>query len=130
VLVDAAEEQRLLEYSQRLALRSRDMLAGDPGASTGLARLRGAIAGEGQALGDLAALEPRASADLMTLDLEHPSLSGAGGERVANAWIFAVQDGGVEHVWRRGRKVVEQGRHVRRDEIAARRWAVLKGLLS
>jgi formimidoylglutamate deiminase len=130
VLIDAVEELRLLEYSQRLALRSRNVLAGDPGASTGLALLRGAIAGGGQALGALAALEPGASADFMTLDLGHPSLSGAGVERLADAWIFAARGGGVEHLWRRGRKVVEQGRHVRRDEIAARYRSVLKGLLS
>jgi formimidoylglutamate deiminase len=130
VLIDAAEELRLLEYAQRLALRVRNVLATGPGASTGLALLRSALAGGGQALGAQGALEPGASADFVTLDLGHPSLSGAAIERLADAWIFAAGKGGVEHVWRRGRRVVEHGRHVRRDAIAARYRRALKGLLS
>src|SRR5690606_9105062 len=51
VLIDAAEELRLLEYGQRLARRTRNVMARDAGGSTGGDLYRAALAGGGQALG-------------------------------------------------------------------------------
>jgi formimidoylglutamate deiminase len=130
VLIDAVEELRLLEYSQRLIHRQRNVMAGASGFSTGLTLLQGALGGGAQALGSRAALEPGASADFLSLNLEHPSLADRAADQLADAWIFAVRSGGVEHVWRRGRRVVEGGRHLRRAEIGARYRSVLQRLLS
>ena len=116
VSISVSGELRQLEYSQRLALRARNVLA-RPGGSTGAALVAGAVAGAGTALGMPGGIEPGHAADLVSLDLSRvPYLPD---ETVLDHWIFA--DGiGVEHVWIRGRRVVESGRHARRDEIRAR----------
>ena len=44
--------------------------------------------------------------------------------------IFAAGSRAIDGVWRRGRQVVAQGRHVDRDRIAARYRAVLAELLA
>src|SRR5262249_27212568 len=50
VLIDAAEELRTLEYSQRLAHRRRNVLASAPGMSTARTLFESAVAGGAQAL--------------------------------------------------------------------------------
>jgi formiminoglutamate deiminase len=131
VLIDAAEELRLLEYGQRLSLRGRNVLAPGEGASTGGALYRAALAGGAQALGaGDGVLREGGSADLASLDLEHPALVGRAGDALLDGWIFAARGGAVDRVWRHGRKVVERGRHVARDVIAARYRKMLALLLS
>jgi formiminoglutamate deiminase len=51
VLLDGAEELRILEYSQRLARRARNVLARAEGQSTGRSLFDAALAGGAQALG-------------------------------------------------------------------------------
>jgi formiminoglutamate deiminase len=126
VLIDAAQELRLLEYSQRLTAQARNVLAPDGGGSTGAALFKGALVGGAQALGigalgvEAFGLTVGASADLISLDTDHPSLAGKGGDAVLDAWIFAGGGRVVDGVWRRGRKCVERGRHRARAEIVAR----------
>src|SRR5690606_32206320 len=74
VLISLVEELRALEYSQRLMLRRRNVMADAP--ATGASLFRAALAGGGQALGVEAGLRPGASADLFTLDADHPNLVG------------------------------------------------------
>jgi len=124
VLIDAAEELRVLEYGQRLTRRARNVLAPREGSATGAALYRGALAGGAQALGIGAA------ADFVSLDAAHPSLLGREGDALLDGWIFAARGGAVDCVWRRGRKVVERGRHVARARIAARYGEALTLLLS
>jgi formiminoglutamate deiminase len=134
VLIDAAQELRLLEYSQRLTARARNVLAPDKGGSTGAALFSGALAGGGQALGtgalgvEASGLAVGASADLISLDTEHPSLAGTSGDAVLDAWIFAGGGRVVDCVWRRGRKCVQRGRHSGRDEIVGRYMRVMARL--
>ena len=131
VLIDAAEELRLLEYGQRLALRGRNLLAPGEGASTGGALYRAALAGGAQALGAQdGVLREGASADLVSLDTAHPALVGRAGDALLDGWVFAARGGAVDNVWRQGRKVVEHGRHVARDAVAARYRKALTLLLS
>ena len=54
IRLDAAEELRQLEYSQRLAQQARNVLAGTGGASTGRHLFEAALAGGRQALGTAA----------------------------------------------------------------------------
>ena len=116
VSISVPGELRQLEYSQRLALRARNVLA-RPGGSTGAALVAGAVAGAGTALGVPGGIAPGHAADLVSLDLTRvPYLPDT---TVLDHWIFA--DGiGVEHVWAGGRLVVESGRHARRDAVRAR----------
>lgn len=130
VQVGVADELRLLEYSQRLALRSRNVMA-VAGGSTGRALFDAALRGGALALGAAGAagagsgachagpgLAVGASADLLTLAADHPAMVGRSGDRLFDAWVFTGQ-ALVDCVWVRGCKQVEGGRHRRRDEIAA-----------
>ncbi len=131
VLIDAAEELRTLEYGQRLTRQSRNVLASQDRPSVGGALFAGALTGGARALGVTPLrLEPGASADIVCLDADHPSLIGRQGDALLDAWIFAARGGAVESVWRRGRKVVESGRHINRDAIARAYRRTLSRLLS
>jgi formimidoylglutamate deiminase len=119
VLIGLPDELRQLEYSQRLALRARNVLS-IAGGSTGRALFEAALEGGGAALGTgLPALMAGASADFVSLDATRPSLAGKSGDAILDAWIFA-NGTGVDCIWVRGRKLVEAGRHHRREDIAAK----------
>ncbi|MGI8840744.1 MAG: formimidoylglutamate deiminase [Caulobacteraceae bacterium] len=119
VLIDAAEELRMLEYGQRLIRQGRNVLASEHRPSVGAALFAGAHQGGARALGARPlGLAPGAPADVVCLDAGHPSVIGRQGDAFIDGWIFAARGGAVERVWRGGRKVVEGGRHVGRDIIA------------
>ncbi len=128
VSIEAAGELRQLEYSQRLALRARNVLA-PPGGSTGAALHAGALAGGAAALGQgVSGMEVGAPADLVSLDADHPALAGHGPETLLDAWVFGRGAGLVDGVWTRGAKRVDGGRHVARDGIRARYAAAMARL--
>ncbi|MBY8827723.1 formimidoylglutamate deiminase [Hephaestia mangrovi] len=128
VLIDAGQELAALEYSQRLAHRQRNVMAAGEG-STGRALFDAALAGGAQALGVAPGrIEIGAPADVVALDLAHPSCAGRQGDALLDAWVFAGQRGMVDAVWRRGRHVVRGGRHIARDAVAARYRAAVAGL--
>ncbi len=128
VSIEAAGELRQLEYSQRLALRARNVLA-PPGGSTGAALHAGALAGGAAALGQgVSGMEVGAPADLVSLDADHPALAGHGPETLLDAWVFGRGAGLVDCVWTRGAKRVDGGRHVARDGIRARYAAAMARL--
>jgi formiminoglutamate deiminase len=131
VLIDAAEELRLLEYGQRLAGRARNLLARSERPSVGAALFAGALAGGAAALGQAGTgLAEGASADIVALDADHPSLIGRSGDALLDGWIFAARAGAVDRVWRRGESVVEAGRHVRRAGIVQRYRRTLERVLA
>ncbi len=128
VLISLADELRLLEYSQRLARRRRNMLADDH-RSTGRFLYETAARGGAQALArDAGRVEPGAVADLAALDLRATTLAGLSGDTILDAWIFAGDDRLVTDVWSAGRHVVRDGRHVGRDMIETRFNAVMATL--
>jgi formiminoglutamate deiminase len=128
VRIDASEELRQLEYSQRLRLRARNVLA-ESAQSSGRALYEAALAGGARALGARAGLEVGAPADLISLKLDHPSFAGRSGDQLLDSWIFAGARGCIDAVWRAGSKVVSNGRHRDREAIAARYQRALEGLL-
>jgi formiminoglutamate deiminase len=116
IVISVPEELRQLEYSQRLALRARNVIAAT-GGSTARMLFDGALAGGGAALKAPAGLAIGNHADIVSLDVSAvPYLSG---DRLLDHWTFA---GGVkvDGVWVLGRKQVEGGRHRKREEISAR----------
>ncbi|WP_434989919.1 formimidoylglutamate deiminase [Xanthomonas melonis] len=129
VLIAAAEELRLLEYGQRLTLQARNVLA-PAGMSSGRWLFEQAGAGAAQALGMPHGIRPGASADLLELDATHPALLARSGDALLDSWLFAARDTAVRTVWRGGRCVVRDGRHVDRARIAARFSTALRGLLA
>lgn len=164
------EELRLLDYGQRLVLRTRSTAAhegtpesaasgrnglpatGRNGASgsrrNGVSGAGGALSGDGrgdaddrvgrnalagaggallervwrhgaQALawdGGQAAVGRRA--DFVVLDADHPALVGRDGHAVLDSWVFSGTDSPVRHVFVGGVQVIEDGRHLREEEIA------------
>jgi formimidoylglutamate deiminase len=120
VRISLSEELRLLEYSQRLGLRGRAMLA-EEGRSTGrvlyeTACRGGALAGGRQA----GAIEVGMWVDLMALDCSGPDLGPSKGDRILDTFIFAGDDRMVAEVWSAGRHIVTGGRHFARERIIAR----------
>jgi formimidoylglutamate deiminase len=128
ILVDAPAELRALEYSQRLAARRRALLADDARPSVGQHIFTAALAGGAQALGGQAGLAVGMSADIVSLDLDRPAMAGATADTMLDRWIFA--GGGVDCVWRAGRKLVEGGRHVAAAGVADRYRHRLSALLA
>jgi formiminoglutamate deiminase len=133
VRLDAAEELRLLEYSQRLAHRARNVLARGAGESTGRSLFEAALAGGVQALqapGEGAGLTVGAWLDLVSLRQADPSLAGASGDALLDAWIFSAGRAAIDCVWRAGVKLVMSGRHRERDAIEARYTRALRRLVA
>ncbi len=131
VLIDAAVELCLLEYSQRLSTRSRNVLGRESQPSTGRVLFDAALSGGAQALGAAnTGLAAGQAADIITLNPAHPALLGRRGDRLLDSWIFAARDGAIDDVWRAGRNVVTGGRHVARPAIESRYRIVLEKLLA
>jgi len=134
VSIDAAIELRTLEYGQRLTHRARNVMAGQAGASTGRSLFDAALSGGTQAVSGRATapagLAPGQSADLFSLDRSHPALTGRSGDALLDSWIFATRSDAIDRVWRRGRCVVRNGRHVAREGIARRFAGTVQRLLA
>jgi formimidoylglutamate deiminase len=82
------------------------------------------------ALGVSPGLAVGLSADIVSLDLQHPSLAGKTGDRIVDALVFAAGRSGIDCVWRYGEKLVSQGRHHARAAAIARYRIVLEKLSS
>jgi formimidoylglutamate deiminase len=126
ILISISEELRQLEYSERLALRARNVIA-TTGGSTGQALYEHALTGGGAALNAPSGLAVGNHADMLSLDASAvPYLSE---DRLIDHWIFAGSVT-VDSVWALGRKQVENGRHLRRDQIDRRFIAAMTELLA
>jgi formiminoglutamate deiminase len=130
VLIDAAEELRMLEYGQRLTLRARCVLADAETPSVGRRLFDAARAGGAQALGAASGIAAGASADIVALDAAHPALADRDGDLALDSWIFAARRGAVDAVWREGVKLVSGGRHRDGGAVAARCRATLARVLA
>ena len=140
VLLDAAEELRVLEYSQRLTRRARNVLASAEGRSTGRSLFDAALSGGARALHaargtgmsgpKTGVLQAGAAADMVSLDAAHPALAERREDQILDSWIFVSGRAIVDCVWRAGVKVVNNGRHYRRDTLLKRYRGVLQDLLA
>ena len=120
ILIDAAAELRQLEYSQRLAYQGRNLLADEHRPSVGRRLFDGALVGGARALGASHGIVIGASADIVSLAADHPSLTVTEGDTVLDSWIFAVGPQAIDNVWQAGRRVVRDGRHVARESVCLR----------
>jgi len=127
VLISIPDELRQLEYSQRLGLRARNVIA-EPAGSTGRALFERACGGGADALGvAMGGLAPGNQADLISLDVSAvPYLAD---DQWLDHWLFAGGIG-VDCVWAQGHKQVEQGQHLRRGTVNARFRRTMQRLLS
>lgn len=118
--VNAAEELLMLEYSQRLATRQRNVCADPAQPSVATAMTLAAVAGGAQASGrPVAGLQVGESADFVVLDPTHIALAGLGATDQLAAHVFAShRSSAVAQVFAGGQERVASGRHRLHDEAA------------
>ena len=121
VCVNAAEELMLLEYTQRLATRQRNVAASNahPHVATAmtLAAVQGGAQAAGRAIGGLVAGQ---QADFVVLDAQHPALQGLGAPDMLSAHVFAShRSSAVADVWVGGQLRVSGGRHLLQNSALA-----------
>jgi formimidoylglutamate deiminase len=106
--ISMVEEMRWLEYGQRLASRSRGVLADrDDGAR---ALLEVATLGGARAIGiDAGEIVPGRMADFAALDLDAPELAGLDEETLLAGWIFGAGNSVVAETCVGGRWRTRQG---------------------
>jgi formimidoylglutamate deiminase len=118
VTANAAEELRWFEYGRRLQARKRTMSGGTGehvGAGLWLSAARNGSHPTGRRTGEIAV---SARCDLVVLDIDHPVLAGREGDLILDSLVFSGS-GAIDQVWSGGARIVEGGRHVARDAIAA-----------
>jgi formimidoylglutamate deiminase len=130
VLIGLADECRQLEYSQRLALRRRNVLA-PRGGSTGRALLDQATAGGARACGLAAAgIRPGAAADIVVLDASAAALAGRLDDDAIDTHLFGARTSLIREVYARGAAVVNGGRHVAREQVEQEFAAAMRRLIA
>jgi formimidoylglutamate deiminase len=134
ILLDAAEELRTLEYSQRLRERARNVLALRADSSTGRALFDAAHGGwqvlRAAAPAAASGFAVGAPLDVVSFVSAHPALVGRGADAILDSWIFAAGRSLIDCVWRAGVKLVSHGRHRDREAIEARYARALQRLMA
>jgi len=123
--VSAAEELMLLEYSQRLQVRQRNIIAGEAQRFVATTMTLEAVAGGAQASGRaVAGLAAGQRADLVVLDAAHPLIGDLPSpDAMLSAHVFAShRRSAIDAVWVGGRRLAQRGRHDL-HELAARDFA-------
>ena len=131
VLIDCAEELRLLEYGQRLLDRERNVLH-HPAVDWSTGRVlfeQSVAAGQRTLHADTGLLAPGGLADLVALSDTHPGMLARRGDALLDSWIFGGA-ASIDSVWCAGRKVVSEGRHRAREQIARSYAVTLRALLA
>ena len=120
VQITLGGELRMLEYSQRLHQRARNVMVVNEG-SVGHALYTKAATGGAQALGrNAGAISTGKLADLVAIDSTVPALCALNQSQLLDGLVFAAKDDVVTDVWSAGRHTVTGGRHNNRDAIIAR----------
>ncbi len=130
VSTSPVEELRWLEYGQRLATLSRNVVAGADRPSSGETLWHEALVGGAQASGRrIGALAPGHRADWLVLEDHAPVLIGKESADVLDALVFAGNRNLVRETWVGGRRVVDHGRHRDEPRLARGYAAALRSLL-
>jgi formiminoglutamate deiminase len=109
-VIDLFEEARAVELDERLE-------SGERGKTPPGALLDAATAAGHACLGwpEGGRIEPGATADLVTVDLESPRLAGTDADSALASLVFAATASDVRSVVAGGRKIVRDGRHASLD---------------
>jgi formimidoylglutamate deiminase len=129
VRIALAEELRLLEYSQRLRDMQRNVMVTGPG-STGATLYQGAAKGGARALGrDSGEIREGALADLVAVDSTSAALCALPPEQLLDGLVFAAGETVVTDLWSAGRHMVQQGRHIQREQLLREYRGAVQALL-
>ncbi|HEV8133378.1 MAG TPA: formimidoylglutamate deiminase [Pyrinomonadaceae bacterium] len=119
--IDLLEDARELEYHLRLQRKERNVLVpSDQQSRSALAaRLFDcATINGGKSIGfNGGLLEPGATADFFTVDLNDPSIAGASEEDLLSNIVFSLSRTAIKDVVVQGRRIVENGHHPKESEI-------------
>jgi len=125
-VIDPFVEARQLEWSQRLRLRRRNVMAGTSDVPVGETLWRAAAKGGAQALGlATGRLAPGMRADLIVLDSDDPALAEQPLASVLDAAIFGPCRRPVRDLMSGGRWIVRDGHHAREQDVLRRFRAAL-----
>ena len=117
VCISLTEELRMLEYSQRLFRKERNVMT-DTAGSLGQSLYTSTLSGGAQALSrNSGSIGSGQWADLLTLDSDALALYGSSEDEILDRWIFSGDDSLVREVWSAGRQMVVDGHHVRHSQI-------------
>ena len=119
---------RQLEWSQRLAICERNVLAGDA-APVGQSLYAHAARGGGAAVAHpVGVIAAGTRADLIVLDVDDTALADVPREAILDAAIFGPCRRPVRDVMVAGRWRVREGRHPHEDEVFARYRKAISGM--
>lgn len=122
VCVDPAEELRLLDYGQRLALRRRNVAATLKEPHTAQRLWAAAAIGGARALAlEAGVIRKGAQADFAVIDIDHPSFAGRDPAQVLDTYVFVAGREAVRDVMVAGKWAVKD-RHHPEEEKAAAEW--------
>ena len=132
VCVNAAEELLMLEYSQRLARRERNVAADALQPQVATSMTLAAVQGGAQAAGrPVAGLAVGQQAAFVVLDAAHVALAGLPAPEMLASHVFASQrTSAIDAVWVGGRPRAQRGRHPLHDSAAAGFVAARRQLLN
>ena len=135
VEIDLLEDARELEYHLRLQKMQRAVLAPpDTGERATLATLAGrlfdcATINGAESIGAPGgSLEASRAADFFTVDLNDPSIAGAGADDLPANVVFSLSRTAIRDVVVAGRQIVSDGSHASQDEVVERFNALQKRL--
>ena len=112
-------ELKMLEYSQRLRHRTRNVMVADQ-SSVGHALYTNAATGGAQAIGrNAGSITVGTLADLTAIDSNAPQLCALHQDQLLDGLVFAAKDDVVTEVWSAGRHMVREGKHVNRYAIVS-----------
>jgi formimidoylglutamate deiminase len=124
VEIDLLEDARELEYHLRLAKMERVVLtAPEEREHSALAErlFQCATVNGAWSIGsNCGTLKAAASADFFTVDLDDPSIAGAGEDDLLSSIVFSLSRTAVKDVIVGGKRIVEDGRHTHQEDIVER----------
>lgn len=111
--VSVTEDLRLFEYSQRLTIQRRNVLASAAHPQVAERLYLGAVHGGARASGRaIAGLAVGQQADFVVLDGSHAAIAGLSASNALSAHVFANHGRDpIAQVWTAGRCRIEEGRH-------------------
>jgi formimidoylglutamate deiminase len=130
IQIDLLEDARLLEYHLRMNKLERVVLAQETRPDALSQRLfQSATETGAHSLGAPGgSLEIGRAADFFTVDLDDPSVAGAGSTELLNHLMFALERTAIREVFVDGEMIVREGRHPLQEEIVRDFAAVQRGL--
>lgn len=129
VQISLSDELRMLEYSQRLRDRARNVMVVGEG-SVGHTLYTSAAKGGAQALGRNAGeIAVGKLADLVAINCDTPALCALATHQLLDGLVFTAKDSVVTDVWSAGRHCVVEGKHIQHDIIVSRYRTAIAALV-